>query len=74
MIATTVGYVRISYYMTLPDGVFVAEAACLSNDYFNELPDAIEFRNNILGKSGWNSDIGKAYYRSDVQLAKIVNK
>lgn len=72
MKAKIIDYVAISYYLTLPGDIFVAETVCLSQDYFSELPDAIEFKDRKLGKSGWNSDLGKAYYRSDILLAKIV--
>ena len=74
MKAKIIAYISISYYIELPDGVFVAETSCPSQEYFEELPEAIEFKEKKLGKSGWNSDIGRAYFRSDVKLAKIVHE
>lgn len=37
---------------------------------YSKLPAVVEFNGTILGKSCWNSDNGRAYYRSDIQVAR----
>lgn len=34
-----------------------------------KLPDVVEFDGKVFGKSCWNSDYGRAYYRSDMKIA-----
>lgn len=33
------------------------------------LPNVVEFNGKLFGKSCWNSDNGRAYYRSDLKIA-----
>jgi hypothetical protein len=52
----------------LPDGVAVAIVPCSDHGAFTALPGGIEIGGRIHGKTGWNSDRGIAYYRSDAVI------
>lgn len=56
----------------LPNGVVVILTPCADYNVFNSLPFGIEFEGGIYGRSGWNSDRGEAYFRSDYNTAKAV--
>jgi len=47
---------------------YSARVGCPDADAFETLPPAIEYQGRILAKSGWNSDYGVAYYRTDWAL------
>lgn len=36
---------------------------------YANLPSVVEFDGTLYGKSSWNSDNGKAYYRNDLPIA-----
>jgi hypothetical protein len=36
---------------------------------YSKLPQVVEFEGRLFGKSCWNSDNGRAYYRSDATIA-----
>jgi hypothetical protein len=36
---------------------------------YSKLPNVVEFDGKFFGKSCWNSDCGRAYYRSDMSIA-----
>lgn len=42
---------------------------CPDYDAYKALPDAVEFGGAVFGKTGWNSDRGDAYYKSDAMVA-----
>ncbi len=42
---------------------------CVDYDAFKSLPDVAEFQGRNYVKTGWNSDIGQAYYKSGIQFA-----
>lgn len=48
------------------------EASCKDADKYTELPDAVEFEGRVFGKTGWNSDVGFAYYKPGQTFATIV--
>lgn len=50
---------------TLPNLVKVAHVRCLDHKDLESLPNAIEYEGVVYGRSGWNSDILIAYYRTD---------
>ena len=39
---------------------------------YQKLPNVIEVEGRLYGKSGWDSDKEKAYYRTDMIIAKGV--
>jgi len=36
---------------------------------YSKLPQVVEFEGRLFGKSCWDSDKGRAYYRSDMAIA-----
>jgi hypothetical protein len=36
---------------------------------YSKLPPVVEYNGKFFGKSCWNSDNGRAYYRSDAAIA-----
>lgn len=36
---------------------------------YSKLPAVVEFNGKLFGKSCWNSDNGRGYYRSDIPVA-----
>jgi len=57
---------------TCIDGVTVIETPCPDADAFAALPTAVSWGGRTLGRTGWNSDRGRAYYRSDARIAMPV--
>lgn len=51
------------------DGDFLAEVACPDYDAFRALPAAILFLGRTLGRTGWNSDTGRACYKESARFA-----
>lgn len=47
------------------DGITVAEVDCRDFGEFRRLPAAIRLGRLTMGRAGWNSDRGRAYYRTD---------
>lgn len=45
---------------------------CADYSVYSTLPAAIEFEGKRYGKSGWNSDTCKCFYRTDVRVAFAV--
>lgn len=41
---------------------------------FKKLPAAIEYNGRVFGKSAYNSDSNRAYYRTDTAIARVVRK
>lgn len=56
----------------LPDGVGFLAVPCIDFDAFDALPAAVRFADTVYGKTGWNSDHGRGYYRTDGALAFAV--
>jgi len=52
------------------DGRTIVETLCVDYEHYRQLPDAIEFVNKILCKTGWNSDTGLACYKSGALYAR----
>lgn len=48
----------------------IIETRCPDYDTFSNLPDVIEFDNSLHVLTGWNSDYGLAYYKTNGHLAK----
>lgn len=63
-------YIIISSHYSI-GSLYFAETDCNDFQAFRRLPNVIEVQGHTLGKSGWNSDHGVAYYRSDKALGKI---
>ena len=49
----------------------ILTVAMESDDYreYARLPNVIEYDGQLFGKSCWNSDVYRAYYRSDMSIA-----
>ena len=56
----------------LPSGVWVLEVSCADYEAFVELPKVVAFNGLRYGLTGWNSDSGMAYYRSDARYAEVL--
>ena len=48
----------------------IAVVDCNSIDDYKRLPDAISFEGKVMGKTGWSSDYGYAYFKTGSLLAK----
>ena len=68
MTATRVEAVNVVSTWTF-EGVTVVETECPDYDTFRSLPGAVSFEGRVYGRSGWNSDTGRCYYRSDAKFA-----
>jgi hypothetical protein len=55
------------------EGDIVAEVSCNDYDEYKALPQAIEVKQTVLGKTGWSSDKGYACYKSNVLLGQIID-
>ena len=64
-------YVRVTVAYRM-DSDWVLETRCPTYDDFPTLPKVVEYRDRLYGLTGWNSDLGSAYYKTSAQLAKIV--
>ena len=51
------------------DGIRCLSVACHDFDHFKSLPAAVRYDGQTFGKTGWNSDTGFGYYRSDAKIA-----
>lgn len=56
-----------------PDGTSCLSVDCPDFDAFKALPVALAYGDVLHGKTGWNSDIGIAYYQSNAILAKVTS-
>jgi 2-keto-3-deoxy-6-phosphogluconate aldolase len=75
-VATAVKDVITFEQCTIYQGVTYIEVAIDADDpyrSFKKLPDAIEYNGTLLGKTCFDSDKNRAYYRSDAKnVARIV--
>lgn len=68
-----VGYVR-AIIVWVVQGETIAEVDCEDYDHFTTLPDVVSYDGIMLGKTGWNSDTGRACYKSRAQVLKVVDR
>ena len=61
-------------YTKLDGGNVCYTVSCPDHDAYQALPQTIRTLNGdrLAGKTGWNSDTGVAYYRTDAMMAKVV--
>lgn len=52
----------------------VLSTPCSYHEQYLRLPQVIRYRNANYGRTGWNSDVGKAYYKQGVQTATVVKR
>jgi hypothetical protein len=62
----------VSALAALPDGTTAAVVPCSDHEMFESLPPALEIAGDLYGKTGWNSDRGVAYYRTDAIMGRAV--
>jgi hypothetical protein len=67
------GYLRITAFYSL-ECEWCAETEVEDYSDFKQLPSAIEVQGIRLGKAGWNSDVGLAYYKQGVLLGTKLDK
>ncbi len=48
------------------------EVACYDYDDFRKLPAGLSYEGKIFGKTGWNSDHGRAYYKVGAKFATAI--
>jgi hypothetical protein len=63
------GAIRVLYSYAM-DGARFVEVPCADYDALRALPTALMFDGLVYGRTGWNSDDCKAYYRTGVALAR----
>lgn len=51
------------------EGNYWLETDCADYDAWSQLPAVVNFENRVYGKTGWNSDNGKACYSSNKLVA-----
>jgi len=51
------------------DGVGVLVTSCRDYDEYSQLPQVVRYEGEVLGKTGWNSDRGIAYYQTKCRVA-----
>jgi hypothetical protein len=44
---------------------------CTDFDHYKSLPAVVSHDGRLCGKTGWNSDTGRAYYQSNAMIVKI---
>lgn len=74
MIAKIVeNHILIERIESLPNKAKCAFGRVAANDYdaFGAMPDVIEINSELFGKTGWNSDTGEVFYRSDAMFARV---
>lgn len=54
------------------EGTLRVEVPCAGYEAWQELPPALEVMGTLCGKTGWSSDLCKAYYSSGALLGKAV--
>lgn len=64
-------------YLNVIQGGFIGDDFCCivqcdDYDHYRRLPAAVSFEDRLLSRTGWNSDLHQAYYKSNVLLAKKV--
>ena len=67
--ANKINAVTVISIEELPNGVNVIMTDCNDYDHYSNLPKAVEYKNTVYGKTGWNSDSNIAYYRTDQKVA-----
>ena len=63
-------YIRV-LQSTYIEGQHIAEVECNDFDFYMGLPSVLEFQGRLFGKTGWNSDTGKACYKTGVPMASF---
>lgn len=66
----TTGYVQLQTVGKI-DGVSCLSVDCPDYDAYKALPVALTYEGTVHGKTGWNSDINMAYYKSTALLAQV---
>ena len=71
MLATPVKNAVVIEAVQRWDDLTLLTVAMDSDDYheYARLPKVVEFKGRFFGKSSWNSDVRRAYYRSDMSIA-----
>lgn len=64
-------YLNVKDYSVI-EGEVVCTVFCADYDDYKLLPAAIEVGGQILGRTGWNSDLQYACYKSNTRLAKRI--
>ena len=54
------------------DGKTCIEVECKDHDEFTNLPKVVSVNGELMAKTGWNSDLGKAHFKAGCLLAKEV--
>ena len=55
---------------TLPCGTKVVTLDCADYKAYKSLPAALEYDGRAYGRTGWDSDMCRAYYRTDIAFAR----
>lgn len=54
------------------EGTLCIMVYCPDYDHFRQLPQVVSYQGTLCGKTGWNSDSGRAAYQSNAQVVKKV--
>ena len=46
------------------------EVECQDYDTYAKLPKVISFKRELYGKTGWNSDVKRCYYKTGIDIAQ----
>lgn len=56
------------------EGVMCAITTCPDYDAYKALPEVISYNGAKLGKTGWNSDTGHAFYQTNALILRVERK
>jgi hypothetical protein len=54
------------------EGLTCAAVNCRDYDHYKGLPEVVSHNGRLLGKTGWNSDTGHAYYQDNATVLRDV--
>lgn len=63
--------ILVTNFMYDDKGSYI-QTPCSSHDEFQNLPNVITFKDDMYGKTGWNSDIGVAAYSTNTNIAWVM--
>jgi hypothetical protein len=58
--------------VSMVEGVMCAVTTCADYDAYKALPEVISYNGAKLGRTGWNSDTGHAFYQSNALVVRKV--
>jgi len=67
--ATDLISIDLSYIL---EGIAWLEVLCSDTTFYLKLSKVVEYNNKLYYKTGWNSDLNRAYYKSTTLVARPI--